>query len=185
MNNNPQGAMTLSEVADTLVSIFVCILSKQTNDDVYLYAYEVITLGLVWYGYRDACREGDGDRVLLIWKFLLLIFRVAKRKNYSKEAAILLVQDNFLLTKRQAAQLRYSRFINAHGRQGCNIPCDLFMEHLNRQLKSVIGNMGSSIQPTTIANAARAIGVVHDICSVFEKELKSQEESGYHAKPSY
>ena len=116
---------------------------------------------------------------------LLLIFHAAKRKNYSKEAAILLVQDNFLPTKCQVAQLRYSRFINVHGRQGCNIPCDLFMEHLNRQLKSVIGNMGSNIQPITIANAARAIGVVHDICSVFEKELKSQEESGYHPKPSY
>ena len=44
--------------------------------------------------------------------------------------------------------------------------------------------MGSNIQPITIANAARAIDVVHDICSVFEKELKSQE-SGYHPKPSY
>ena len=50
------------------------------------------------------------------------------------------------------------------------------MEHLDRQLKSVIGNMGSNIQPITIANADRAIGVVHDICSVLEKELKSQEE---------
>ena len=59
------------------------------------------------------------------------------------------------------------------------------MEHLNRQLKSVIGSMGSNIQPTTIANVARAMGVVYDICSVFEKEIKVQEESGHHLKPSY
>ena len=134
MNNSPQRAISLSEVVDALVHQFVRILSspKPTSDDVYLYACEVITLRLVWYGYRDACREGDGDCVLLIWKFLLLIFRAAKRKNYSKEAAIPLVQDHFLLSKCQAAQLRYSCFINVHGRQGCNIPCDLFMEHLNR-----------------------------------------------------
>ena len=59
------------------------------------------------------------------------------------------------------------------------------MAHLNRQLKSVLGSMGSNIKPTTNVNASRTIGAVHNICSMFEKELKSQEESGHHPEPSY
>ena len=58
------------------------------------------------------------------------------------------------------------------------------MEHLNRQLKSIIENIESDIQPKITANVTRAIGVVYNICSVFDKELKLQEESRHHSKPS-
>ena len=178
--------LTLSETSDMIIDEYVRIFCGDSVvcDKVYLYGCEVITLGLLWYGYRDASREGDGDHIMLIWKFLLLVFRATKRKNYSKEAAILLVQDQ-ILSERKVVQLRYSRFINVHGRPGCNIPADLFMEHLNRQLKSVLVNMGSNIQPESILRAARAIGVVNNICHTFEKEVSGTAISGYHPIPSY
>ena len=58
----------------------------------YLYAADLISLVLIWHDYHDAIREGDGDRVLRYWKFLLLIFKAMNRQNYSKEAVILLLQ---------------------------------------------------------------------------------------------
>ena len=166
--------LMLQEVSHKIANKFVRILCTEQEvitDKKYLYACELITLGLLWYGYRDATREGDGERIVLIWKFLLMIFHACKRINYSKEAAILLFQNHFLFSERKAAQLKYSHFINVHGRPGCNISSDLFMEHLNRQLKTVIAHMGSNVQPTSILNAAKAIGLVHKICSNFEKEI--------------
>ncbi len=133
-------------------------------------AREVLTLGLIWFNYLDATREGDGDRIITLWKFLLIIFRKTGHTNYSKEAAILLLQCNFLLSDRLATQVKYGRFVNTHGRKGCNMPCDLHMEHLNRRLKGMIHNMGSNIHPSCIASAAKALGVVHNVCSVFEQE---------------
>ena len=59
------------------------------------------------------------------------------------------------------------------------------MEHLNRQLKTVITNMGSNIQTTSILNAAKSIGLIHKICSNLEKEIKGKEESGLHHVKSY
>ena len=35
----------------------------KTKDGVHLYAKELLTLGLVWHGFHDASREGDGDRL--------------------------------------------------------------------------------------------------------------------------
>lgn len=42
---------------------------------VYDYACEVTSLGLFYLDMKDAVREGDGDRVLLHWKYLLLLFK--------------------------------------------------------------------------------------------------------------
>ena len=56
----------------------------EVNDSVYAYAVDVLATGLLWYGFRDAVREGDGDRIILYWKFLLPIFRQEKHYNYAR-----------------------------------------------------------------------------------------------------
>jgi len=107
---------------------------SSNHDGICLYAREVLSLGLIWLEFHDAVKEGDGNRVIQVWKFLLLVFKNSGRKNYSIEALNLLVQEHYILTERQKLQLKWGRFVNIHGRQGCNVPCDLHMEHLNRRL---------------------------------------------------
>ena len=87
---------------------------------------------LLWYHYRDVSREGDGDRLNAFMPVLLSIFKNAKRKNYSKEVAIFILQHEYLLSPRMKEQLLFCRTVNTHGIKGRNIPCDLHMEHLNR-----------------------------------------------------
>ena len=178
------------ELANGIVKRFVRILPdevpKPSDDNAYDYACEILSLGLVWYNYLDAVREGDGHCVMSIWKLLLVIFKKTGRRNYAKEAALLLINYHFLLSDRKAAQVRNERFINTQGGLGRNIASDLYMEHLNRRLKAVIRHLGSNIQPPTLCRAARAIGVVDNICSVFERETtgKRKGKSGRHSKPS-
>ena len=31
--------------------------------------------------FKNAIREGDGDRILSIWKYLMLLFKASGRKN--------------------------------------------------------------------------------------------------------
>ena len=78
----------------------------------------------------------------------MVIFRKTGHRNYAKEAASLLIEYHFTASERKAAQMRDSRFINTKGREGCNMACDLLMEHLNRRLKGMIRQMGSNIQPS-------------------------------------
>lgn len=82
-------------------------------------------MGMLWHGFHDATRGGDGDRVLVYWKFLLIAFHSANRFNYSKEAINLLLQHQYLLSPQKAAQLQWSRFVNTRGLKGHNVPCDL------------------------------------------------------------
>ena len=108
--------------------------SGQGSGTVNSYAVDVLSLGLLWHGFKDATKEGDGDRIILYYKFLLPIFRSLKRRNYFVEAFPLLTQT-VLLSPCKVADIKWNRTINVHGNSGKNIPVDLHMEHLNRRLQ--------------------------------------------------
>jgi len=81
----------------------------------------VLTLGLLWSGFNDAIKEGDGDKMITYWRFLLLVFKSGGCKNYSGEAVNLFSRLH-ILSPRLVAQLKWGRFtINTKGRAGCNI----------------------------------------------------------------
>ena len=157
--------LTLAELSKAIVEKFVKIIlpspsspsASTNNDKVFLYATEVITLGLIWESFHDATREGDGERLVRIWKFLMLIFKAARRKNYSIEALNLQLQLNYTLSPRQAAQLKWSRCINTTNIVGRNIPMDLHLEHLNRCLKCTMRNMGSNLTDNSVTLAAECV----------------------------
>lgn len=65
--------------------------------------------------------------------------------------------------------------MNIKGRTGCNIPCDLHLEHLNRRLKSIINNMGSNVTKSSFKQAAASINVVNHISQKFEEEVQSSQ----------
>ena len=158
--------------------------STDTTDGVQAYAKEVLTLGLVWLAFHDAVKEGDGERVILYWKFLLLLFKADGRHNYSREAVNLLVSHQYLLSPRQSAELQWSRFVNTQGRQGCNVPVDLHMEHLNRRLKFALKDLHSNVTPKAINRIGRSLGVVSHICDTLEQTLHLTASSDSHTPPS-
>ena len=158
---------------------------KSYEDKVYLYATEVLSLSLVWHGFHDAVKEADGDRILRYWKFLLVIFKATNHYNYGKEAVNLLYQYYFTFSESEKLQLLWNRCINTKGRQGTNMPCDLFMEHLNRRLKGVIRSMGGNVKPEVIKRAGKAIGPLDHICKVFESQTTNTQISDKHTMPSF
>ena len=66
------------------------------NDHILEYANEIISLGLLFMNYRDSIKEGDGNRVILCWKYMLPIFKATNRKNYAIEAFYTLVNCKLL-----------------------------------------------------------------------------------------
>lgn len=68
------------------------------SDHVKRYAVEVLSLGQLYMEFSDSIREADGDRILRCWRYLMLLFKAKKRKNYSIEALNVLAQYHFLLT---------------------------------------------------------------------------------------
>ena len=177
---------SIQEMSEKIVQLFISLelgKSSTEEDGVFLYACDFLTIGMIWMGFHEAIREGDGERVMVYWKFFLPLFRILKRKNFSIEAVDIQLQLHHHLSQREAAQLVWSRFINTHGRTGKNIPCDLHLEHLNRCLKTSLRNLGSNINRGSIARAAKSVGVIHHICSKFEQQT-TNVGSEKHSIPS-
>ena len=84
------------------------------NDGAYNYATDLLIMLLVWHGFHNSVKEGDGDRILLYWKVMLPVFQQSGHYNYAKEAFILLAQSHFL-SERKVTELKWNRTVNVHG----------------------------------------------------------------------
>jgi L1 cell adhesion molecule like protein len=80
----------------------------------------------------------------------------------------MLAQIEWILPPRQVMQVKYSRFVNVHGRQGCNIPCDLHMEHLNRIVKICIKCLGANKTEASIQRVGKCITLINEIIESFD-----------------
>ena len=158
--------------------------SHSDVDKVNLYAKEVVSLGLLYEEFKDAIRYGQGPRVFRCWKYLLLVFKAAKRKNYSIEAFTLLAQQKFILSPRLSHQLVWSRFVNISGKEGHNIPCDLHMEHLNRVLKDSVEHLGANKTKDAIIRVGKCIDQVDEVLRNYDVDNEVQSEFGYHTRAS-
>ena len=49
--------------------------------------------------------------------------------------------------------------------RGCNVPCDLHLEHLNCRLRRIIKGLRSNVTPKALCHAAQSVGIVHEVCS--------------------
>ena len=158
--------------------------NQPTNDGVKAYACEILNLGLLLMEFNDGIRENDGNRIVRCWQYMMLVFKANGRTNYSMEALNLLIQLHYTLSPRMAAQLKWNRTVNVHGRPGKNVSSDLHMEHLNRLCKNAISGMGANVTGQSIQRVGRAIKVLSETMQELDKHLGISQESDFHTTRS-
>ena len=157
---------------------------KDDSDHVRDYACVLLSAGLFMAELRDAVKEGDGNRMDRVWKYLLLFFRSTGRTKYALEALYLQFQK-LTLSPRLQKQLLWSRFVNSRGGVGRNISCDLHMEHLNRTLKTALAGLGANVSNGSITRASKCLKVVADVTANFDNTAGVPFVSEKHSQLSY
>ena len=142
--------------------------TEDTGDTCYNYARVLCHYGSLVMEFRDAWAEGDGERVLRCWKLFLPHFQVAGRTKYSLAAFNSQLQINAILSPNAAHQVMWHRFVNTKGAIGRNIPCDLHNEHINKQVKYIIQNMGTNLTEASLQRAARCVSTLQTICEAYD-----------------
>ncbi len=153
-------------------------------DAVFDYSSTVLNDGLLMLEFRDAIHEGDGDRILRCWKFMLLYFRFAGKCKYALEAFHLLANVNAICSTRLAAQIKWSRAVNTRGGKGNNLPVDLYMEHLNRCLKDYIIGLGANITENMVVACGKSLNGMMAVTSNFDNVCNLHRESLHHTTKS-
>ena len=64
------GELCVCDVAEAVINQFISldysIQKNHSEDGVVSYACELLFLGMIWHGYHDAIREGDGNSVIIM-----------------------------------------------------------------------------------------------------------------------
>jgi hypothetical protein len=138
--------------------------------------------GLFFLNFLDAISEGDGNRIIRQYKFLILNFR-ADGQQSNKYALECLYQSflvNALLSPRDAERFTWNRMANTFGGIGQNIPLDLDMEHSNRFLKQAIKNLGPNVTEKAVQRISHAEKDTRKLLKKLDDSLQRVPDSGRH-----
>ena len=114
------------------------------KDCIYNYGCFRPAISLLLRDADDAVKEGDGERLVRVWKFLVYFFKLQEHEKYALDGLRLICSMNGLLTPRQAHQLIWNRFAGRKNGQGTRISRELRLEHLNHHGKQQIRALGFS-----------------------------------------
>lgn len=155
---------------------------KKEDDYKYNYVTASLTFNLLLRDINDAIKEGDGARLLTLYKVALLYFKKFGHTKYAFTVLKLLCRIK--MEPQCAFRLIWQRFINTKGKKGHNISLDLHLEHLNGFLKEQLKNLRSNL---TEANALRVSQSVGNLQKIVEKTKESfgvKSKEGYRSNPN-
>ena len=135
------------KVLGEFVDYHVFHLGVTVDDKVQYYGLSLIELFIVLMQLNDTIHEGDGDRNVMNWKYLLWVFKANnKLSKYAIEGMYFLTSVKCMLTHQVSKRVIWGRGTNKKGKIGVNIANDLEMEHTIKSTKNLITSMGANIR---------------------------------------
>ena len=157
-------------------------MEEDLQDYIYNYHQGKLAFGLLLFEFEVAVKEGDGDRLLNVYKFALLIYKCYGHHKYAHVILLYLVKIEATLTEMQAASLKYNRFYSRSGEKGSNISLDLKMEQLNKLLKTLWRGLGANLNEVNAARVANALESLELIVQSVDKDCALDDQRGYRSK---
>lgn len=155
---------------------------EDNNDYLFNYHRGKLAFGLLIFEFEDAIKEGDGDRLMDVYRIALLFYKCYGHHKYSYITLLTLVNIEAALTESQANSLKWNRFYNKYGGKGRNIPLDLKMEQLNKLLKSLFRSLGPNLDESNASRVADAIEGVELAMQSIDEDCTLTTREGYRSK---
>ena len=138
--------------------------------------------GLLLLEFNDSIKEGDGERLLDVYKVALVLYKEYGKSKYAYEVLLFLVKIYGKLSKHDAHNLKWNRFFNKHGTKGGNIPLDLRMEQLNKIVKTMWRFLGANLNESSAARVANTVDEMEQILDRVDEDCDISSEAGYRSK---
>lgn len=155
---------------------------KKPEDSIFDYGCLHLSLGLLIRDAEDAVKEGDGDRLIRVWKFLTFLFRLNGANKYA--LAGLRVQASILglLTPKDAHRFKWNRFAGLQEGPGTRISRDLRLEQHNKIAKGDIRAMGTqNINDKSVEEISKSEGAMEKIILGTRYDLNTDKPKGHHS----
>ena len=154
-------------------------------DQLYNYSRTALSLSLLAWDFHDATQLADGERVVRLYKYLMLYFKASDKTKYSYHSLRLLAQLKCFLTERKAHELTHNRFVNNKGGIRNNHPCDLDMEFRNRTTKEQCVGFRGKVTPAAVKRVSEASQRIEEAMDTYDQESKVKKQSGKNEPESH
>lgn len=159
-------------------------VSTSSEDRVYNYTHQTLILLMLRLNHNDAIKLGDGERIVRLYKFFCLFFKVSKCPKYAIAALHLQAQVNCLLSPRLSHSLVWNRTVNSQGKADTNYPMDLAVEHDNKSFKNDIHTYKGEVTDKSIFRISRSTEPSEGILTSYDRSTKAKKPSGRHTNCS-
>ena len=119
------------------------IKGQKPEDSIFNYGCLHFNLGPLIWDAEDAVKEGDGDRLIRVWKFLTLLFCLNEANKYALAGLCVQASIVGLLISKDAHIFKWNRFAGLQEGHGTRISRDLRLEQHNKIAKGDIRAMGA------------------------------------------
>lgn len=155
------------------------------TDGVFNYAINLLKSFMILLDCKDAVASGNGEHLALIQKQMLFYFSSISGFNlYAIEMLISTVQNEVLLSPREAHQCKWAALANWKGGKDKNIEIDLLQENRNAELKGLIRLMGANKTEKAIGRMSKAVGGIRKVIDVFDEQAVIKPKSSAHSHRS-
>ena len=141
-----------------------------------------LVFGLTLFEYHDSIKEGDGERLLDLYRLLLLLFKANHKTKYAYACLLYLVQLEAILSESDAHNLKWNRFFSKYGGKGANIPLDLRMEQYNKIVKTMWRSLGANLTEESASRLANTVEPVEIILDRVDEDCGLKATKGYRSK---
>ena len=148
------------------------------------YHQNKLVFGLLLLDFNDSVREGDGDRLLDIYKLALLLYHSEGHTKYAYVVLLHLVRIVAILPESDAHRLKWNRFFNKYGGTGKNISLDLKKEQQNKVLKTYWRALGANINENNGARVAHALEPLEAIVESVNDDCDCTGKIGRRSNPN-
>ena len=155
------------------------------EDFVNNYSSCLIKYFFILLDFKDAVREGHGERLATLHKVLLPYFKSLPGFNaYGIEMLISVIQNDVFLSEAEAHHCMWASTANWNGGVGKNIEIDLLQENRNKDIKKSIKTMGPNKTDKAIDRSSRASGGERHAVQNFDNQVGKTNPSSSHSHKS-
>lgn len=154
----------------------------EAEDCIFNYSRNALALGLLCLDFVNARKSGDGERVLTLYKFMMLIFKLTGSTKYAFYTLYTQAQVNFLVPDDCAKTITHERFVNTQGKMHTNVEIDRFMEHWNKKFKSDCKGMVGKLTQKSIDRVSGSYEAMDRLFQSFDSEISVYKGKGQHKK---
>ena len=133
----------------------------------------------------DARKRADGERMIRLYKYCLLYFKLDGRNKYSGQILHLLAQVNYLLPPAMAHELIWNRFTNTNGYANSNVELDRELEHRNKYVKMELKSFHGKLTNKSISRCSQSYHAVQEIIRKFDCQINYNPPSGKHTSADW